>query len=193
MRKLIVTEYVTVDGVMEDPGGQKGGRGGWSRSFWSQEAGQYKFDELVAADALLLGRVTYEGFAAAWPKYKDEAGFADRMNNLPKYVVSTTLDKPEWNNTHVIKGNVAEAVTALKQAEGLNILVAGSSQLVHTLRQHDLVDEYWLMVHPVILGGGLPLFHDGVATTRLKLVGTQTLPKGILLLTYAPDREAASQ
>ena len=191
MRKLIVTEYVTVDGVMEDPGGQKGGRGGWSIPFWSDEAGKYKFDEIFAADALLLGRVTYEGFAAAWPKYKDEAGFADRMNNLPKYVVSTTLERPEWNNTQVIKGNVQEAVSALKQADGLAILVAGSSQLVHTLRQYDLVDEYRLMVHPVVLGGGVPLFRDGLGTTRLKLLSAQNLPKGIVVLTYAPDREPA--
>ena len=190
MRKIIVTEYVTVDGVMEDPGGQKGGRGGWSRPFWSEDAGKYKFDELFAADALLLGRTTYEGFAAAWPNYKDEAGFADRMNNMPKYVVSTTLENPVWNNTRVIKGDVAEAVRELKQSEGLSILVAGSSQLVHTLRQLDLVDEYRLMVHPVILGGGLPLFRDDAATTtRLKLLGTQNLPKGIVVLTYAPDRE----
>jgi dihydrofolate reductase len=192
MRKLIVTEYVTVDGVMEDPGGQKGGRGGWSRPFWSDEVGKYKFDELFAADTLLLGRLTYEGFAAAWPKFKDEAGFADRMNNLPKYVVSTTLDNPEWNNTRVIKGDLVEAVTALKQAEGLAILVAGSSQLVHSLRQHDLVDEYRLMVHPVVLGGGLPLFRDSAGVTRLKLLGTQNLPKGIVVLTYGPDRDQAT-
>src|SRR5262245_53392147 len=123
MRKLIVTEYLTVDGVMEDPGGQKGGRGGWSRPFWSDEAEKYKFDEIFAADTLLLGRVTYDGFAAAWPNFKDEAGFADRMNNLPKYVVSTTLTKPEWNNTRVINGNVPEAVAQLKQQDGLAILV----------------------------------------------------------------------
>jgi len=135
-----------------------------------------------------LGRVTYEGFAAAWPNYKDEAGFADRMNNLPKVVVSYTLQKPEWNNTRVINGNVAEAVANLKQQDGQAILVAGSSQLVHTLRQHDLVDEYRLMLHPVVLGGGLPLFRDGLGTTRLKLLGAHSLPKGIVVLSYAPDR-----
>jgi dihydrofolate reductase len=192
MRKLIVTEYVTVDGVMEDPGGgEKTGHGGWSRPFWSPEAGKFKFEELFAADALLLGRVTYEGFAKAWPGLKDEAGFADRMNNLPKYVVSTTLENPTWNNTSVIRQNAAEAVSKLKQADGQAILVAGSAQLAHLLRQHDLVDEYRLMVHPVVEGGGKRLFQDGLGATTLKLVETKALGKGIVLMTYVPDRDQA--
>src|SRR6266849_5474914 len=120
MRKLIVTEYVTVDGVMEDPGGgDKSAHGGWSPPFFNEEAGKYKFEEIFSVDAMLLGRVTYQGFAAAWPNFKDEAGFADRMNGLPKYVVSTSLQKPEWNNSHVIRDNVVEEVSKLKQQDGL--------------------------------------------------------------------------
>ena len=153
MRKLIVSEYVTLDGVMEDPGGgEKTQHGGWSFQFWNEEAAKYKFDELFATGALLLGRATYQGFAKAWPSMHDEQGFADRMNSLPKYVVSTTLKKVEWNNSHLIKGNISEEVTKLKQEPGQNILVACSSQLVHTLMKHDLIDEYRLMVHPIVLG-----------------------------------------
>src|SRR5436305_2996163 len=120
MRKLVVSEYVTLDGVMEAPNK-------WSFQFWNEEAAQFKFDELFASDALLLGRVTYQGFAAAWPSMKDEAGFGDRMNGLPKYVVSTTLEEAAWNNSTLIKENVAEAVAALKQQPGQDILVAGSA------------------------------------------------------------------
>ena len=192
MRKLIVTEYMTLDGVMEDPGGgEKGGHGGWSRQFFNDEAGKYKFDELFAADALLIGRVTYEGFAAAWPKFKDEAGFADRMNGLPKYVVSTSLQKPEWNNSHVIRGNVVEEVSKLKQQDGLAILVAGSAELVHTLRQHDLVDEYRFLLHPIVVGGGKRLFRDAGAYTPLKLIESKTFRTGLMALHYAPEPKEA--
>jgi len=182
---------MTLDGVMEDPGGgEKGGHGGLSRQFFNDEAGKYKFDELLASDALLLGRVTYEGFAKAWPAYKDEAGFADRMNNLPKYVVSTTMTKAEWNNSKVIKGNVAQEVSRLKEQSGQAILVAGSAKLVHALRQHDLVDEYRLLVHPIVVGGGKRLFDDTGAATALKLVSTQTFSTGLMALHYAPERNA---
>ena len=187
MRKLIVTEYVTADGVMEDPGGgDKSGYGGWSRAFFNEEAGKYKFDEIFSVDALLLGRVTYTGFAKAWPNFKDEAGFADRMNGLPKYVVSTTLKTAEWNNSHILTGDVVEEVNQLKQAAGQPILVAGSAQLVHTLREHNMVDEYRLMVHPIVVGGGKRLFHDGTGPTALKLVDTKAFSTGIIVLTYAP-------
>src|SRR5713226_6301532 len=115
MRKVVVTEYVTLDGVFEDPGGGEGTRhGGWSFQFWSEESAKYKYDELFASDALLLGRVTYQGFAAAWPTMKDTGEFGERMNSLPKYVVSTTLDKAEWNNSTIIKANVVEEVSRLK-------------------------------------------------------------------------------
>src|SRR6266516_1519552 len=134
MRNLVVSEYVTLDGVMEDPGGAEGtDRGGWSFQFWNDEAARFKFDELFASDALLLGHVTYQGFAAAWPSMTDEQGFADRMNSLPKFVVSTTLEKVEWNNCRLIKANIAEEVNKLKQQPGQDILIAGSGDLVHTL------------------------------------------------------------
>src|SRR5713226_3946064 len=189
MRKVIVSEYVTLDGVMEDPGGgEKSEHGGWSFQFWNEEAAKYKFDELFASDALLLGRATYQGFAKAWPSMTDEQGFADRMNSLPKHVVSTTLKDLEWNNSRLITGNVAEEVAKLKQQPGLDILVAGSCELVQTLMQHDLIDEYRLMVHPVVLGGGKRLFRDGSATKVLRLVETKPFSSGIVILTYQPDR-----
>jgi dihydrofolate reductase len=170
MRKVVVTEFLSLDGVMEDPGGaEKFEHGGWTRSYWSDEIGQFKFEELMASDALLLGRVTYQGFAAAWPSQKDEGGFADKMNNMNKYVVSTTLDKAEWNNSHLIKSNVAEEISKLKQQPGENILVNGSARLIQTLIQHKLVDEYRLLVYPVVLGSGKRLFQGGTKTD-LKLV-----------------------
>jgi dihydrofolate reductase len=187
MKKVVVTEYVTLDGVFEDPGGGEGTKhGGWSFQFWGEEAMKYKFDELFASDALLLGRVTYEGFAKAWPTMKDEGGFADRMNSIPKYVVSTTLKELEWNNSHLIKGNIAEEVARLKQQHGQDILVAGSGELIHTLMQYGLIDEYKLMVHPVVLGSGKRLFKDGNDKTVLKLVDTKTFSSGIVVLSYQP-------
>jgi dihydrofolate reductase len=189
MRKLVVSEYVTLDGVMEDPGGgEKSAHGGWSFQFWNDEAMQYKFDELFAADALLLGRVTYQGFAAAWPTMKDDAGFADRMNGLPKYVVSTTLQTAEWNNSTIISENVVEEIARLKQQPGQDILVAGSGVLVHTLMQHDLIDEYRIMLHPIVLGSGKRLFRDGNDTKTLRLVETKPLSSGIVVLSYQPVR-----
>src|SRR5437868_9157557 len=147
MRKVVVSMSLSVDGVMEDPGGaEKFEHGGWTIPYWDDEIGKFKFEELFASDALLLGRVTYQGFAAAWPSQADEAGFADRMNSLPKYVVSTTLEELEWNNSRLIKGNVAEEVAKLKQQPGQAILIAGSATLIHTLMQHDLIDEYRLLV-----------------------------------------------
>jgi dihydrofolate reductase len=187
MRKVIVSEYVTLDGVMEDPGGAEGFKyGGWSFQFWSEEAAKYKFDELFASDALLLGRVTYQGFAKAWPTITDEAGFADRMNNLPKFVVSTTLEVVAWNNSTLIKENIAEEVAKLKQQPGQDILVAGSGDLVHTLMQSDLIDEYRLMVHPVVLGSGKRLFTEGTNTLKLQLLETKTFSSGVVVLTYRP-------
>ncbi len=191
--KALVSEYVSLDGVMEDPGGAEGSaHGGWSFPFWNAEAGKFKFDELFASDALLLGRVTYQGFAKAWPSVKDEQGFADRMNSLPKYVVSTTLQAPdlEWNNSRLLTGNVAEEVARLKQQPGQYLLVAGSGALVQTLMQQQLVDEYRLLVHPVILGSGKRLFQDGTEMQTLRLVETQTFSAGIVALTYQAARAA---
>jgi Dihydrofolate reductase len=187
MRKVVATEYVTLDGVMSDPGGgDKTKHGGWSFQFWSDEAAKFKFDELFASDALLLGRVTYEGFAKAWPTMKDDGGFADRMNNMPKYVVSRTLEKLSWNNSRLINGNVAEEVSKLKQQPGQDILTAGSADLVNLLMRYDLIDEYRLMVHPVILGSGKRLFNSETDMKVLRLVDTKRFSSGILVLTYQP-------
>jgi len=187
MRKVVVSEYVTADGVMEDPGGAEGfEHGGWSFQFWSDESAKFKFDELFASDALLLGRVTYEGFAKAWPAMTDEQGFADRMNSLPKFVVSTTLEKAEWNNSRLIKGNIPEEIAGLKQQPGQDILVGGSRRLVHTLMQHDLIDEYRLLVHPVVLGSGKRLFAEGSGKKALKLIDTKAFSSGVVALSYQP-------
>jgi dihydrofolate reductase len=194
MRKVVVSEYVTLDGVMEDPGGgEKSKHGGWSFQFWSEEAAKYKFNELFASDALLLGRVTYEGFARAWPSMKDEEGFADRMNSIPKYVVSSTLKDLPWNNSHLIEGdNLPEAVRKLKEEQGLDILVAGSARLVHTLMDYNLVDEYRLMVHPVLVGDGTRLFslQSEGKNILMKLVDTKTFSSGIVVLSYQPESQS---
>jgi dihydrofolate reductase len=185
MRKVVVTEYVTLDGVFEDPGGAEGFKhGGWSFQFWSEEAAKYKYEELFSSDALLLGRVTYEGFAKAWPSATDEAGFADRMNSLPKLVVSTTLCELAWNNSRLIKGNITEEVSKLKHEVGQNILVFGSGQLVNALMQHDLIDEYRLMVYPIVLGSGRRIFGDASDILKLKLLYTSTFSNGVILLCY---------
>ncbi len=179
MRKVVVTMFVSLDGVMEEPA--------WTMPYWNDEIAKFKLDELFATDAHLLGRVTYQGFAAAWPSRTDEAGFADRMNSLPKFVVSTTLEAVEWNNSRLIKDakRVAEEVSKLKQQPGQDILVAGSGELVQTLMQHDLIDEYRLLVYPVVLGSGRRLFRDGSKAT-LKLVETKTFSSGVVLLRYQP-------
>lgn len=187
MRKIVVSEYITLDGVFEDPGGsEKTKYGGWSFDFWNEEAARYKYDELVGASALLLGRITYEGFAKAWPTMKDEQGFADKMNSMPKYVVSSSLLKGEWNNTTIIKEDVAKEIALLKETGEGNILVAGSATLVATLMEHDLVDEYRLLVHPVVLGIGRHLFTDRDKKTALKLKSTQTFATGMVALHYEP-------
>jgi dihydrofolate reductase len=179
MRRIFATEYMALDGVFEEPGT-------WPFNFWSDEAAKFKFDELMASDALLLGRKTYEGFAAAWPNMTDEAGFAHRMNSFPKYVVSTTLDTAEWNNSHLIKENIIEEVTKLKQEPGQDIMIAGSGQLLQTLLENHLVDEVRIMLHPVVLGSGAHLFKDGIEAFALKLTGTQTFGSGIVILHYEP-------
>jgi dihydrofolate reductase len=191
VRRLVASEFISLDGVMEDPS--------WTFQFGSEEQEQYKFDELFASDALLLGRVTYEGFASAWPRMMEQyegprraalEKFTDRMNNLAKYVVSTTLEDPlEWNNSTMIKGDVAEAVADLKQQPGQDILIGGSGDLVNTLMGHDLIDEYRLMVFPVVVGGGKRLFREGSATRTLKLIATRTFDSGVVVLTYGSARD----
>lgn len=180
MRKVVVSEFVSLDGVMEDPS--------WTFQFPSEDRDQYKFDELAAADALLLGRKTYEGFAAAWPQMEEQTGeYGAWMNGYPKYVVSTTLEESlEWNNSTLIEGNVAEEVSRLKEQDGKDILVFGSAALVNTLVEHDLVDEYRLMVFPVVVGSGKRLFADGIDKKVLMLVETKTFGSGAIVLTYRP-------
>ena len=196
MRRVIVSEFVSLDGVIEDPGGAEGlERGAWSFRFdRGPEGDKFKFDELAAADALLLGRVTYEGFAAAWPQMKEQTGeYGAWMNGYPKYVASRTLQEPlEWNNSTLIEGDVAEEVSKLKRQDGKDILVFGSGELARTLMEHDLIDEYRLMVHPVVVGKGKRLFGDVGETRDLRLVDTRQVgPDGVLILTYRPAGKEA--
>ena len=193
MRRLVVTQFVSLDGVMEDPGGSEGTPlGAWSFKFdRGDEGNKFKLDEVMAADALLLGRKTYEGFAEAWPSRKDDAGFADKFNGMEKHVVSGTISDPEWNNSHVIDpSDIPGAVNRLKEAGDGDILVNGSNTLMQALMEHDLVDEYRLMVFPVVLGQGKKLFQDGRPKTTLKLSGSQPVgPDGVVVLTYVPVRD----
>jgi dihydrofolate reductase len=179
--KLVVSEFVTLDGVMEDPGGAEGfDRGGWAFQFErGPEGDKFKLDEVLASEALLLGRVTYEGFAAAWPSRTGD--FADKFNTMPKFVVSTTLENPEWNNTTVIGGDVAAEVARLKERFTGDVLVNGSAQLVDTLVRNGLVDEYRLMVFPVVLGSGKRLFQDGLERTPLEIVETKPAGEVVIL------------
>jgi dihydrofolate reductase len=186
MGKLVVTEFVSVDGVFEDPGGSEGTEhAGWTFTFdRGPEGDRFKLDELLAADAQLLGRVTYEGFASAWPSMDDEVGFAKRMNSMPKYVVSTSLASAVWESSTIIRENVADEIRAIKaQCDG-DILVAGSGTLVRSLLADGLVDELHLMVFPIVLGSGRRLL-DGAAKTRLALANYQPVgPDGVAVLTY---------
>lgn len=188
MGKLIVTEFISLDGIIEDPGGAEGyAHGGWSFRSPAPDSETFKFEELQAADVQLMGRVTYDGFAAAWPAMEEATGeFGRKMNNMPKVVVSTTLTSPEWKNTTVISGNVAGEVAKLKERYTGDVLVPASATLVETLREHDLVDEYRLMVHPVVLGSGKRLFKEGAGGTELELVESRTMGPSVLLLIYRP-------
>jgi dihydrofolate reductase len=188
MGRMIVSEFVTLDGVMEDPGGSEGfSRGGWAFQFNRGPAGdKFKLDEVMEADTLLLGRTTYQGFAEAWPSRTGD--FADKMNNMPKVVVSTTLKDPKWNNTRVLSANVAEELSRLRSTSKGDIVVAGSRQLVQTLMNHGLVDEYRLMVFPVVLGDGKRLFPEGNATAPMELIKSQPVGDGVLILVYHPAK-----
>jgi dihydrofolate reductase len=190
MGRIVVTEFVSLDGVMEAPGGgEEYEHGGWSFEIERGEEGdKFKLDEALEADALLLGRRTYEGFAAAWPSREGE--FADKFNNMPKYVVSSTLDEPEWNNSTVLKGDVVEEVSKLRQGQDGDIVVHGSAQLVQTLVEHDLVDELRLMVFPVVLGSGKRLFGETSDKKRLRLADSKTVGDGVTILIYEPGGES---
>src|SRR5215217_1850168 len=184
MGKIVVTEFVSLDGVIEDPGGSEGFKySGWTFEIpRGDEGDKFKLDEALDADALLLGRVTYEGFAAAWPSREGE--FADKFNNMPKYVVSRTLRDPEWSNSTVLDGDLADEVSKVRSAHDGMIVVHGSGQLVQSLLEHDLVDELRLMVFPVVLGTGKRLFGDTSDKKRLRLVDTKTVGDGIAVLFY---------
>ena len=186
MGRLVVTEFVSLDGVVEAPGGGEDFRhGGWSFEINRGEEGdRFKLDEALEAEALLLGRVTYEGFAAAWPSRDGE--FADKFNTMPKYVVSSTLEDPEWNNSTVLSGDVADEVSKLKREQDGDIVVHGSPRLVQALVEHDLVDELRLMVFPVVLGSGKRLFGETSDRKRLRLADSRTVGDGVSILIYEP-------
>jgi dihydrofolate reductase len=191
MARIVVTEFVSLDGVMEDPGGGDDfEHGGWTFEIDRGEEGdRFKLDEALEAKALLLGRVTYEGFAAAWPSMGGE--LADKFNSMPKYVVSSTLEEAEWNNSTVLNGDVLEEVSKLRQGPDGDIVVHGSAQLVQTLVEHDLVDELRLMVFPVVLGTGKRLFGNTSDKRRLRLADSKTVGDGIAILIYEPAGEEA--
>ncbi|MEQ4299838.1 dihydrofolate reductase family protein [Plantactinospora sp. B6F1] len=182
MGRIVLSIFTTADGIVDEP--QR-----FTFQFVSEDSMQTGLEQLRAADALLLGRVTYQGFAAAWPNMTDEAGFADKMNNMPKYVVSTTLDRAEWNNTTVISENVAETIAKLKVEVDGDILIYGSVGLVRWLLRNDLLDELRLVTYPVVLGGGVRLFEESDEPMVLRLVGVQTFESGVVLSTYTPSQD----
>jgi dihydrofolate reductase len=185
MGRIVVTEFMSLDGVVKDPGGSENFKhGGWSFAMSSEEGMQFKLDETSSSSALLLGRVTYEGFAEAWPSRDGE--FADKFNSMPKYVVSSTLQKAEWNNSTVLKGDLAESVAKLKRDQEGDIVVHGSARLVQGLLEHDLVDELRLMLFPVVLGAGLRLFGETSDKKTLRLASSKVVGDGVLILVYAP-------
>ena len=187
MRRVVAAEYVSLDGVMEDPGGAEGFKhGGWTIPFFNDELATYQHDQLFRSDALLLGRVTFQEFAAAWPSMEATQGdFAVRMNALPKHVATTTQRRLEWNGSR-LEGDVPDAVAALKQQPGQDLLLYGSGTLLRTLTEHGLVDQYRLMVHPVILGGGKRLF-DGIRDlATLTLARAVPFSSGVVALEYQP-------
>jgi dihydrofolate reductase len=193
MGRIVVSEFVSLDGVMEDPGGSEGTpAGGWAFKFERGADGDaYKLEELRDAEAMLLGRVTYQGFAAAWPSITDEQGFAEKMNGMPKYVVSSTLETADWQNSTILPGDPAAEVTALKARLDGNILVAGSTSLVHTLHDAGLVDEYRLMIYPTVLGSGKRLFRDGAGAAGYEAVDVR--PAGaVALMTLRPLAEGGA-
>ena len=196
MGRVVVSEFVSIDGVMEDPGGSEGTRhAGWTFRFdRGTDGDRFKLDEVLDAEALLLGRITYQGFAQAWPTIEDPVGFAAKMNTMPKYVVSSTLtdDEADWDNSVVLRGDVVAEVTALKEKVAGDLLVNGSASLVQTLAEHGLVDEYRLMVFPILLGDGKRLFGDVSVAPFFDLHDVQTVGgDGIVVLTYRPRTDSS--
>jgi dihydrofolate reductase len=185
MSRIIVSEFVSLDGVFEDPHE-------WHFPFFNEQARQYKMDELRAADALLLGRETYEGFAEAWPERSGDE-FSEKYNAMPKYVASSTLKHPSWNNTSVLAGDLAAELAGLKDQYRQDIYVHGSGLLANSLLQQGLIDEVRLMVHPVLVGKGRRFFENGTSVAALALAGITTYESGVVLMTYRPADAPASQ
>jgi len=183
--RLVATEYLSLDGIFEEPGR-------WSFPFFNEEAMQFKWSELQASDALLLGRKTYEGFAGAWPKMKDTGDFGVKMNSMPKHVVSSSLVKAEWAGSMVLKGDPAVEVDKLTKQSGQDLLLSGSAQLFHAMHRAKLIDLYRLMVHPIVIGKGARLFSDAVDERVLELVESKTFKSGIVILEYKPKPAAAT-
>ncbi len=177
--RLVATEYLSLDGVFDEPGH-------WSFPFFDEQAAQFKSDELESADAQLLGRKTYEGFAAAWPNMEGTGDFGVKMNTMPKYVVSSTLEKADWTGSHILRGDVQTEVRKLKEQPGRDLLLAGSGQLFNALMKANLIDLYRFMVHPIVLGTGPKLFAEGAARSELVLATSRSLPRGIVILEYRP-------
>jgi len=179
--RLVATEYVSLDGVFEEPGQ-------WSRPFFDEEAGRFKWDELQAADAQLLGRKTYEGFAKAWPTMEGTGEFGVKMNTMPKYVVSSTLKNPTWSGTKVLSGDFMQAIRELKEQPGKDLLLAGSGHLFNALMRENLIDVYRLMVHPIVLGPGPRLFANGEGRLALDLIDLKRFGNGIVVLELVPAK-----
>jgi dihydrofolate reductase len=188
MARIVVSEFASLDGVMEDPGGAEDfAHGGWAFEFSRGEEGdRFKVDETMGSAALLLGRRTYEGFAEAWPSREGE--FADRFNSMPKYVVSSTLRDPEWTNTTVLDGDLVEEVRRLREAPGGDIVVHGSASLVQALIDNDLVDELRIMVFPVVLGAGKRLFGETSEKKPMRLTDSRVVGDGVAIMVYEPVR-----
>ena len=181
--RLVATEYMSLDGIFEEPGH-------WSGPFFNDEAGQFKWAELQASDALLLGRNTYDGFSAAWPKMTGTGEFGEKMNTMTKYVVSSTLDKVDWPGSKLIKGDLVEEIRKLKQESGRDLLLSGSAQLFNAMMRENLIDLYRFMVHPIVLGKGKRLFADGAGTRTLNLTDTKRFSAGIVIMEYVPATTA---
>jgi class 3 adenylate cyclase/dihydrofolate reductase len=191
MRRLIVAEFMTLDGVIEAPGFEehRDGKNAWALRLQSEEVQGFIRDQYANVDAFLLGRTTYQIWAAFWPTIPSDDVFTKQMNDLPKYVVSSTLKEVEWNNSKLLRGDIFAEVAELKDQPGRDIVVTGSADLVNGLMEHDLVDEYQLLLFPIILGSGKHLFRDGIGTRPLRLVNTRAFSSGVVLLTYQPEQE----
>lgn len=195
MRKVIVNEFLSLDGVMQGPGDpdedRSGGfeHGGWQMPYFDDDFAKVAFEGMAETDGYLFGRRTYEIMAAYWPTQPDDVPFAASLNGLPKYVASTTLSEPlEWRNSTLLQGDVAKAVAELKEQPGKNLVVLGSGELVQTLMENDVVDEYGLSFHPIVLGSGKRLFREGSPKRPLRLVRSMTTSTGVIVATYEPDR-----